>query len=469
MCKIKTAAAYIRVSTADQTELSPDSQIKVVKKYAEQHGYFIPEEFLFRDDGISGRHADRRPGFNAMIAAAKQTPSPFRAVLLWKFSRFARNQEESIFYKSVLRRNGVDVISVSEPSLDGPFGTLIERIIEWSDEYYSIRLSGEVRRGMTEKAERGGAVSIAPFGYKIINKKYVTDVRAAGIVKKIFADFLSGKTTAQISDELNLLGVKTNQGNCWEKRGVEYILRNPVYTGKIRWNTKRKTGLNFSDSGIIISDGIHSPVIDCAVFDSAQKRLDALKKRNIRYSREKADINSYMLRGLVKCSSCGASLTMSVKDTALQCCNYIHGKCSVSHYISLKKINESVIAAVEAVFKNNSIAVEQKSINIRTDYNNLISKEIKKLSRIKVAYENGAYTLEEMNASKKAVDKRISHLTSLQQAANSTKTVKQTPTIPKLLKSNAISEADKRELLRSFISKIVFDRKEPNIRIYFYL
>ena len=169
---LKTAAAYIRVSTDSQTELSPDSQIKVVRQYAKQHGYIIPKEFIFRDDGISGRHADKRPAFNQMIAASKQKPSPFSAVLLWKFSRFARNQEESIFYKSMLRKNNIDVVSVSEPVIDGPFGTLIERIIEWSDEYYSIRLSDEVRRGMAERVERGGAVSIPAFGYNIENKQY---------------------------------------------------------------------------------------------------------------------------------------------------------------------------------------------------------------------------------------------------------------------------------------------------------
>ena len=74
-------------------------------------------------------------------------------ILVWKFSRFARNQEESIVYKSLLKKkHKVDVISISEPLVDGPFGSLVERIIEWMDEYYSIRLSGEVTRGMTEKA-----------------------------------------------------------------------------------------------------------------------------------------------------------------------------------------------------------------------------------------------------------------------------------------------------------------------------
>ena len=168
--ELKTAAAYIRVSTDNQTELSPDSQIKEIRKYAKQHGYIVPNEYIFRDDGISGRRAEKRPEFIRMIAIAKQKPAPFCAVLLWKFSRFARNQEESIFYKGMLSRNNVEVKSISEPILDGPFGSLIERIIEWFDEFYSINLSGEVKRGMTERVERGGAVSITAFGYDIVGR-----------------------------------------------------------------------------------------------------------------------------------------------------------------------------------------------------------------------------------------------------------------------------------------------------------
>ena len=131
----RIAAIYIRVSTDDQAELSPDSQLETVRAWAGQHGYLVPEQYVYVDEGISGRRADKRPAFNDMIALAKQKDRPIDAILLWKFSRFARNQEESIFYKSMLRRNGVEVVSVSEPIIDGPFGTLIERIIEWRDEY----------------------------------------------------------------------------------------------------------------------------------------------------------------------------------------------------------------------------------------------------------------------------------------------------------------------------------------------
>lgn len=145
MNEIKNAAAYIRVSTHMQDELSPDAQKRLLADYAKANNLILSNEHIFIEKGISGKKADNRPEFMRMISMAKHKPTPFNVILVWKFSRFARNQEESIVYKSLLRKQcNIDVVSISEPILDGPFGSLIERIIEWMDEYYSIRLSGEV-------------------------------------------------------------------------------------------------------------------------------------------------------------------------------------------------------------------------------------------------------------------------------------------------------------------------------------
>ena len=134
---MKIGAAYIRVSTDDQLELSPDSQLKKIKEYAKANDIVLSDEYIFREDeGRSGRHAKRRPAFQKMIGMSKDPSHPFDVIIVWKYSRFARNQEESIVYKSMLRSKcNVDVVSVSEPLVEGPFGSLIERIIEWVDEY----------------------------------------------------------------------------------------------------------------------------------------------------------------------------------------------------------------------------------------------------------------------------------------------------------------------------------------------
>ena len=204
----KTGAIYIRVSTDKQEELSPDAQLRLLMDYAKKNSIDVPEEYIYQDNGISGRKANKRPAFQNMIALAKSKEHPIDTIIVWKFSRFARNQEESIVYKSLLSKNSVDVVSVSEPLIDGPFGSLIERIIEWMDEYYSIRLSGEVMRGMTQNAMRGHYQSDAPIGYTSPGDKKppVINPDTVQIPLMIKDMFLSGSTQLQIARKLNDMG-----------------------------------------------------------------------------------------------------------------------------------------------------------------------------------------------------------------------------------------------------------------------
>ena len=111
---MQTGAAYIRVSTEEQAEYSPDSQLGRIREYAGAHQILLPEQYIYLDEGISGRCARTRPAFMRMIAQAKEKPRPFDVILLWKFSRFARNRQDSILYKSMLRKEcGIDVISIT--------------------------------------------------------------------------------------------------------------------------------------------------------------------------------------------------------------------------------------------------------------------------------------------------------------------------------------------------------------------
>ena len=99
-----TTAAYIRVSTDKQDELSPDAQLRLLKEYAQAHDLLLPEEYIFWEIGVSGRKAERRPEFLRMISLAKNHPSPFQYILVWKFSRFARNQHHGADLKGACIR-----------------------------------------------------------------------------------------------------------------------------------------------------------------------------------------------------------------------------------------------------------------------------------------------------------------------------------------------------------------------------
>ena len=104
-------AIYARVSSEKQdVDLSISAQLKALREYVARNNHIIVIEYI--DEAESGRSIDR-PGFKQMIAAARQKPAPFEAILVWKLSRFARNREDSIIYKSLLRKHGVQIISIN--------------------------------------------------------------------------------------------------------------------------------------------------------------------------------------------------------------------------------------------------------------------------------------------------------------------------------------------------------------------
>ena len=257
----KTAAFYIRVSTEDQTEFSPDAQLRALKNYAEKCGYLYNERIIFIDEGISARNASKRPAFMEMISMTTQQPKPFDVILVHRFDRFARNREDSVVYKSLLKKRGVRVISVTEHLEDDKFSVILESVLEAMAEYYSLNLSDEVKKGMCEKARRGGLQSPPPYGYEVLNNVLVICANEAKNVSLMFNLLLDGHTTVEIAQCLNDSGILTKRGNPFSSRAVKYILRNPVYTGKLKWST---------DSSVYLVQGQHEPIIDEITFQRAQ-------------------------------------------------------------------------------------------------------------------------------------------------------------------------------------------------------
>ena len=480
----KTGAIYIRVSTDKQEELSPDAQKRLLMGYAKDHNIDVPKEFIFQDNGISGRQARKRPAFQQMIALAKSKEHPIDTIIVWKFSRFARNQEESIVYKSLLKKNDVEVVSISEPLVDGPFGSLIERIIEWMDEYYSIRLSGEVMRGMTENALRGNYQSDAPIGYISPGngKPPVKDPITVQIPLTIKDMFLSGSTCLQIARKLNELGYQTKRGNMWDARGVRYVLENPFYIGKSRWNyTERGRRLKPADE-VIYADGNWEPLWDEDTFNQIQQRL-AMNLRQIR----SRDVSSakHWLSGIIICSSCGGTLAYGGAHDrrGFQCWKYSKGQCNESHFISTVPIENLVIDYLEHLLDSDDIAYSVISSSA-SDSNNRIEElehQLQKLSakekRIKAAYQNGIDTLEEYKANKyalseerKLIEKSISNLSvSSDPQSKDALDRKMRQNIADLLSVIKDESADyitKGNMMRNVVDHIVFDRKNTSLDVF---
>lgn len=475
---IKIAAAYIRVSTDDQVEYSPESQVAKIKELAKREGYLIPEEYFYRDEGISGKNADKRPAFRLMIATAKQEHPPFDVIYVWEFSRFARNQEESIMYKNLLRKNGVSVRSVREPLSDSPFSTLIERIIEWMDEYYLINLAAEVRRGMAEKARRGEAMGTAPFGYACKDKTFYPDENAETI-RYIFRSYADGKPIRSLASELGASGVRTRRGNPPDNRWVSYILSNPTYIGKIRWSTDGHANYDradYSGDNVILVDGKHEPIIDMELWDAVQERLKQ-RRSEAKYVRRDTH-RVFALKGLLRCGNCGATLTyVSTKCPTLQCHKYAHGQCHTSHSISLKKATDTVVAALEDMAEHQSFTFAPpapRETKIAHQWERHISSERAKLVRAKNALLEGVFSPQEYADVRAEIEKNIELLEAGKAAENAEKTApidieayrNKVLAVLEIVKSPDSSEEQKNEALRSIVEKALYHKAPDHFEIF---
>ena len=301
------AALYARVSSERQdVDLSVAAQLRALRDHAAKNGYLVAREYV--DEAESGRIADR-PEFRKMIDEASRADAPFREILVWKFSRFTRKREHAVAFKSMLRRKGVRVVSITEHADDTPTGKLMEAIIESVDEFYSENLAQEVLRGMREAASRGFWISShPPFGYNRImvpdgpKKRPTLEINpdTSRIIRRIFTLAEAGKGTLEITRTLNTEGIASPKGKLWGKTSVHGILTNEAYTGTLLWGAKAK------DKGEPVRVEKAFP----AIVSKAQFRRvnQQLRSRAPKVTNPRRVGSSYLLSGLIKCQACNTSL-----------------------------------------------------------------------------------------------------------------------------------------------------------------
>ena len=347
---------YARVSSEKQAEqdLSIASQLDALRKFAKNKNWTIYKEFI--DEAESARSANR-PAFQEMISLSKKKDKPFEIILIWKFSRFARNREDAIIYKSLLRKHGVQVVSMNEQVDDSPAGKLLEGIIEVIDEFYSANLAQDTLRGQNENAKRGFHNGTLPIGYmakKVKDgnndrTKLDPDPQFAPLIKRIFRMSLNNTGIKEIATTLNREGIKTNRGGYWSSNKITYILKNEVYTGTLVWNKKHRQRLKNPDEVIRVTKN-HQALIKKEDYEQVQKLVSA---RSPKYVHPREISSDNILSGLIYCGKCGLKMigcaAKSSKFHYYACQNYYkRGKdvCDMK-MINRSKIEELVIERIK--------------------------------------------------------------------------------------------------------------------------
>jgi DNA invertase Pin-like site-specific DNA recombinase len=295
---------YARASSERQAEkdLSIPAQQKQMRLFCEAGGHAIVDEFV--DAAESARTANR-PEFQRMIAEAKK--KGFSAIIVWKLSRFARSREDSILYKRLLSKLGVQVISINEPVDESATGRFLEGFIELADEFYSDNLAEDTLRGMRENASRGcftgGTPPLGYIPYETENhrRRLKIDPRFGPVVQEIFRLASEGLGAKEIATGLNDSGLRTRRGKLWSKNTILYTLRSEIYTGTYVWNRKKSRPQQRNPTDEVRVPGAVPLLISQEVFDAVQLQINA---RRPSVSHPRTTASRYLLAGLLRCGLC---------------------------------------------------------------------------------------------------------------------------------------------------------------------
>lgn len=480
---MKKGAAYVRVSSEEQARdgYSIDAQIKAIKDYARKNDIFLEEQYIYKDEGISGRKAEKRPAFMEMIKVAKNKPKKFDVILVHKFDRFSRNREDSIVYKSLLKKEcGINVISITEHlDPDDKMSIILEAFLEAMAEYYSINLSEEVKKGQLEKHSQGGLQTNPSFGYNVENNKLVINEEESKIVKLIFESYaIDNISMMEIAKKVNSLGVHTKRGNKFENRTIYYILNNVTYIGKLRYTPGRKNTYDFDDPNTILVDGKHSPIIDNNLWDLTQLKLS---KNNI-WKKPKSRIDysvKHWSKGLIRCKECNCTL-VTAGAGKYRCNGYNKGKCSNNTTIAINEAESLILSQIKKDFNEgtiNNIVPNKKEKKKISEYE-IITSSIQSLEekeeRIKQSYINGIDTLEEYKQNKDMLVKekerltnKLSMLEKPNEESHKKKIIENGKNVYEILINENISLEEKNDIVNQLINKVEYDGKINNLTIFY--
>ncbi len=311
---------YCRVSSEEQAEkdISIPAQRKALVRWVdEQPDLTLVSEFV--DEGQSAyAPADKRPGFCEMVSYCRKHNVDF--ILVHKLDRFSRNREESILFKSLRRKHGVAIKSITENfDPETPQGFLYEGMIEVINQFYSMNLATETMKGMRENAERGWHNGgRTPYAYRL--EKVLDGARERGrlvpgpdeevaALREMYElSAYHGWGSKRIANHMNEKGVPAPRGGAWNCASINAILDNPVYVGDVVWYKSRRSGrrgreATAVDDRIVTTDA-HEALVSREIWEARQA---AKKTRRFDVTKNPARHSEYLLTRLIRCEHCGGN------------------------------------------------------------------------------------------------------------------------------------------------------------------
>ena len=305
---IINAVSYARFSSNNQREASIEIQQEHINRYCRDNGITIIKEYV--DRAFSATN-DNRPQFQQMIKDAES--GLFSYVIVYNSSRFARNLQDHLRYKSILESYGIRIISVNENFDETtPEGDLMSNFMMSINQYYSKDLGRKTYLGCLETAKECKHVGgVPPYGYGVDkDQKYYIIEEEAKAVRLIFEMIADGHSHKEVSEKLESLGIRTRKGKRF-KADFTNMLRNRKYMGEFVWNIRRKSPiLNRTTPDVLHeeSDVVRIPngipaIVSEELFYKVQARLEKNNGKHLSYVKR-----NYLLSSMLRCGVCGFHL-----------------------------------------------------------------------------------------------------------------------------------------------------------------
>lgn len=387
-------AIYIRVSTDEQANegFSIASQKERLTAYVHSQEWDIYDFYV--DDGYSAKDT-KRPALQRMLKDAEN--NKIDVVLVHKLDRFTRNVRDLYSLLDDFEKCKVGFRSAQEQfDTTTPLGRAMMGMLgifaQWERETIAERVYWGQEQ-MVNEGKRPGA--IAPIGYDLVDGELIVNPIEAKFVRELFTLYINNNGIPTIAKILHERNITMNVGT------IHYILMNPIYSGKIRWNY-RKNGIRTNNETIVDAD--HEAIISEEEFALVQSLL---KKRG---QSKRAATSDFPFTGIIKCSRCGNSFagcsrlrkkkSGTVKERFYRCSGKInYGSCDMPH-IAEWKIEEEFLRVLEIDKKQLSKMVNipkpPKEKSALDEMKRELDQIAKRRKRWQVAFANGLIELDEL-------------------------------------------------------------------------
>ncbi len=412
----KKCGLYMRVSTEDQAKegFSLPEQRERLEMFCKFKGYEVID--YYEDAGISAKTGNHRPEFERLKEDIKARK--INTIVALKLDRITRSIYDWENLMTFLDENEAYIDCVNdEINTTNANGKMISRLLMSVSQNEIERTSERTKVGMAGAIKSGHIPHRAPLGYKHENKKLVVDYATKDIVVRIFDLYYNGFSYKRISNLFNeekVLG-KTN----WSDTGILTILGNEVYKGDFVHGKRTKHPTYYED--------VVEPIVSKEMWEDCQVQ----RKKN---SRSYKRTLTYLYLQKIKCPKCNRILggKATTKKNGNAYFYYYCNDCKIEFRENV--ITEYFSQFIKELTEYDSVVnqfflpmIKQKFDEPKEQIEKEMNNQKNRLERIKKAYIDGVFEIEEYNKERQIVEKAITELEEKLGTTNSTEELCFTP------------------------------------------